>query len=168
MARESLFNIIREEVPDSRFLDLFAGSGAVGIEALSRGAKDVTFVDCDRDCCELIKRNLTALDAPRRSWHIVNANLQRQFAGKLVADTELRFLPAGKTFDIIFADPPYDLVVMEELPNLIAESGLLSEDGLFILEHRHDTEFMENQGDLVATRIKAYGDTRMTYFRRQK
>ena len=168
MARESLFNIIREEVADSRFLDLFAGSGAVGIEALSRGAKEATFVDFDRDCCELIKKNLTTLDAPRRSWHVVNADIERQFARKLYKDADLRFVPAGKTFDIIFADPPYNLVFMEELPNMIAENELLSEEGLFILEHRHDTKFEEMRGDLVITRVKAYGDTRMTYYRRQK
>ncbi len=136
--RQALFNILFD-ISDLNFLDLFAGTGEIGLTALKKGAKHVTFVEIDRRRCSDIKKK-----APKGS--------------KVVCSDALKFLRnyKGKPFDIIFADPPYDYKLYNELIKEALKH--LSEGGVFILEHRADKHF--NSKD-----EKRYGDTILSFWR---
>src|SRR5205807_6763917 len=109
--RETLFNILAPQIEGARFLDLCAGTGAVGIEALSRGTAHVTFVDQSKKMCELIGANLETVKADDDLIEIVTAEALAflRTATKKLAEPSLRvgLLPRSQRFDIIFFDPPY-------------------------------------------------------------
>lgn len=132
MARESLFNILNNYVDfeDCTVMDLFSGTGAVAVEFVSRGAREVTAVDINNACTEYIKSEAAKLNL--KNLHVVRTD---------VFDLLKR---AYKKFDIVFADPPYALEGIEKLPDLIFEHGLLNEDGIFILEHPREYSFEEH------------------------
>ena len=121
--RENLFNILQMNIRDSRVLDLFAGSGALSIEALSRGAERATLVDSDRNASRIQKKNLEALGFAGRAdvmlcdW--------KQAAAELIR--------GGRQYDIVFLDPPYRMTDLREVFSTLEK--LLSEDGLVVLEH---------------------------------
>ena len=121
--KETLFNIISDEIYGCAFLDLFAGSGQMGIEALSRGAKSAVFAESDKKVCEIIKENLAKtklLDDAKVIRTNINASL----------DPLLSYGP----YDIIFMDPPYDFGAEESVLKSILETHLLAEDGIIIIE----------------------------------
>ena len=123
--KENLFNIIRDDVRDARFLDLFAGSGAIGIEALSRGAADVVFVDASQKCVELVRRNL------EKTRLCAKAIVMKSDA--LLALKKL----AGRRFDIIFMDAPYFVDFLPFAAKVlqgIYEEDILEDSGYIILE----------------------------------
>lgn len=150
--RETLFNVIAARVPESRFLDLCAGSGAVGIEALSRGAAHATFVDRSRRSCQLIEANLALCRVPEEQRDIYCSEASeflRQWDGDL--------------WDVIFFDPPYKEDYLKTLR--IAGSGkLLKENGLFIAEHHHKNELPETIGCLTRTRVLKQGDSALSFY----
>ena len=121
--KETLFNIIQGDIPDSRFLDLFAGSGGVGIEAVSRGAKEAVFVDTDAQALRCIRENLhrTRFDS---CCEVYGTDAKRALT-KLSA--------AGRRFDIIFVDPPY-ASDYEDILNAVKNAGVLAPDGYIIVE----------------------------------
>ena len=121
--KETLFNIIQGEVPECRFLDLFAGSGGVGIEALSRGAAFAVFVDSDSQAVRCVKANLAHTRLDR------NAEVLAMDAGRALH----KLAAAGKKFDIIFVDPPYDSDY-ESILQAISRSGVLDPGGTIIAE----------------------------------
>ena len=128
--KETLFNIIQDEVPGSRFLDLFSGSGAIGIEALSRGAREAVFVERDRRACQCIRDNLQFTRLAERG---------RLIAGDVI--TALDRLDGQGTFDLIFLDPPYNRLLEKEVLEKLAGCRLLTEDTLVIVEASLETEF---------------------------
>ena len=135
----ALFNILYD-IHDTKFLDLFAGTGAIGFEALKRGAKEVVFVEKNRKRASDIKKTV--------SKHFSNF--------KVYSEDSLRFLKNNKEkFDIIFADPPYNYKDYDKLIELSLKN--LENNGIFILEHRFDKDF---KGD----RKEKYGDTVLTFF----
>ena len=150
--RETLFNVIAARVPESRFLDLCAGSGAVGIEAISRGAAHATFVDRSRRSCQLIEANLELCGVPEEQREIYCSEASE-------------FLRQTKTdrWDVIFFDPPYQ---QDYLPVLerIGSSQLLNDDGLLVVEHHHKTELPETIGTLRRTRILKQGDSSLSFY----
>ena len=157
--REALFNIIQFEVAGSEFLDLFAGSGAVGLEALSRGAKSVTFVEANRRHIAVLKENVETiagrtLDARRET-----------IAGDVYRWIE-RY--AGPGFTIGFADPPYALGEEKGYASVLAtlaERGVIRPGGLFIAEMTAVQKAEETPGwELV--RDRTYGKTRLCIWRR--
>ena len=157
--REALFNIIRFEVAGSDFLDLFAGSGAVGIEALSRGAKSVTFVERERRHLAVLKENLETiagrtLDARRET---VAGDAYRWLSGYF-----------GPGFTIGFADPPYALGEEKGYASVLstlAERGVIRPGGLFIAEMTAVQKAEETPG-WALVRDRAYGKTRICIWRR--
>ena len=170
MVRESLFNIIRDELTGSYFLDLFAGSGAVGIEALSRGALGTVFIEQDKNCCQIIKDNLTSLKIPDNSACVMKADIMvpSTLTQKISTHSFKRETMSGRLFDIIFADPPYHLPDIQSLPQQILSANLLSENGVLILEHDRQTCFPDVVNNtLHKVRIKSYGDTVMSYFKKK-
>jgi 16S rRNA (guanine(966)-N(2))-methyltransferase RsmD len=160
--RETLFNILRTRVEGARVLDGFAGSGAIGIEAISRGAREVTFVESDRRAAALIEENL-------RRCGVTNgyAIIRAEFAS--AARSQL----AGVVFDLIVLDPPYG-----EAPAAVldAAAGILEPDGLVILEHAArqpaPDRVIERQGagapgsGLLRRRSVVSGDSALAFYTR--
>ncbi|MBC7796349.1 MAG: 16S rRNA (guanine(966)-N(2))-methyltransferase RsmD [Pyrinomonadaceae bacterium] len=160
--RETLFNVIAPRIVDSRFLDLCAGTGAIGIEAVSRGAEFVTFVDKSRKSCGLIEANLDALGVPESQTNVVMSDAEDFLRRITRADDETR-----EGWDIVFFDPPY----LSEYIRIIgtfspAESNLLSEDGIIIAEHHHKTELPDAVEDLRRWRIIKQGDSCLSFYER--
>ena len=167
-AREALFSIIADRIIDSVFIDMFAGSGAVGIEALSRGARKVVFVERNRSCIKVIRDNLAMLQAGAGEATIINADVSRNSAmGSIVAEMARIGESAA---DIIFADPPYDYADIPRLQANIADSDFFAEDSVFILEcgKKADTAAAAAApANLVNYTAKAYGETRLLFYRRK-
>lgn len=145
--RETLFNVIAPRIEDVRFLDLCAGSGAVGIEALSRGASYATFVDRSRRSCQLIESNLKLCRVPEEQWEIYCSEVN-----EFLKQTDSRW-------DIVYFDPPYKDDYVRTLQ--LIERVL---DGLLIAEHHHKTQLPENVGKLRRTRILKQGDSALSFF----
>ncbi len=145
--REALFNIIQDRIYGARFLDLFAGTGAMGIEALSRGASAVTLNDKDRQSQALIKKNLTKLN-------ILDKVTVTALDGVAFA------LSGRQKYDIIYIDPPYK-AGLNEIAVCSAKSSL-ADDGVIILES--ETEFDSALEGLVVTDKRKYGRVRLTFF----
>lgn len=129
--KETLFNIINPYLADSDFLDLFSGSGAIGIEALSRGAKYAAFVEDDRAALECIKSNLkfTKLDS--------QAEIYSLRALEAIRALEIK----GKVFDVVFMDPPYDSNLEQEILLALQHSNIIYCDSIIIVETSKQTSF---------------------------
>lgn len=155
--RETLFNVIAPRIVDTRFLDLCAGSGAVGIEALSRGALWATFVDRSRKMCALVEANLDLCKIPEDQTEVVN----------LTAEDFLKQTSNRKSdgWDIIFFDPPYAHDYTEVL-RLVDEHKLLNSGGLFIAEHHHKNELPQQVGGLNRFRVLKQGDSALSFYER--
>jgi 16S rRNA (guanine966-N2)-methyltransferase len=152
--RETLFNVIAPRIHDARFLDLCAGSGAVGIEALSRGASYATFVDRSRRSCKLIEANLALCRVPEEQHEIYSAE-----AGEFLRQT------TSPPWDIIYFDPPYKQDYLKTLEYVGANtSKLLNENGLLVAEHHHKTALPESVGNLRRTRVLKQGDSALSFY----
>ena len=152
MVKEALFSSIYID-EDTSFLDLFSGSGAIGIEALSRGAKEVYFNDLNKDAVKVINENLNKLKENRI---VYNLNY----------DTCL-FKLRGNQFDYIFLDPPYSFKEYENVFNLIGEYNLLNDNGKIIVEVKKDVELDDNICSLNKYKEKKYGISKLIYYRRE-
>jgi 16S rRNA (guanine(966)-N(2))-methyltransferase RsmD len=152
--KEALFSILSPRVPNSRFLDLFAGTGAIGIEAVSRGAAHAVFVEPARASLRLLRENL------QRCGMTAHA--------EIIARPAIEFLRApglaSPTFDLIFADPPYSLTAPEDVLSSVAQSVILDPNSIVILEHASAASVPEQIGRLVRTRQYRYGDTALSRF----
>jgi 16S rRNA (guanine(966)-N(2))-methyltransferase RsmD len=150
--REALFDILGARVPNCAFLDVCAGSGAVGIEALSRGARHAVFLERDPRAVRLIRDNLGV-----GSWSGTHEVLQGD------ADRSLELLAGrGATFQVAFLDPPYDAGRIDLLVTAIGRR--LDPGGVLVVEHRSRTEIEPAEGSGLLRRPKAYrhGDTTLT------
>ncbi len=157
-AREALFSIIGSEVEGARVLDLFAGSGALGLEALSRGARQAVFVENGQAALELIRRNIDLCGCGEQA-EVVRGDLANN-AEKLCQRL------GGKPFDLILLDPPYDRGLAPLLLKAIAASGCLAEDGLLVAEERATGRLPERTGILCLVDQRTYGDTGFWFYRR--
>ena len=156
--RETLFNIIAPRIEGTRFLDLCAGSGAVGIEALSRGARHVTFVDRSRRMCSLIKANLDLCRIEEDEREVVQSDAH---------DYLRRVLGQGSfdSWDLVFFDPPYAddyLPILETFGT--QASTLLAETGLLVVEHHHKNELKDEAGSIIRRRILKQGDSALSFY----
>lgn len=151
--KESIFNLIQSYVPGARVLDMFAGSGALSFEALSRGAVSAVLADSDRRSVDIIKKNAEALKFSELC-DIVNGScfdlLKRCGKG---------------SFDIVFMDPPYNKGFIEPALAEIAEREILSEDGIVVLES-DNTDFSGEFQGLEIVKQRRYGRTYITVYRR--
>jgi 16S rRNA (guanine966-N2)-methyltransferase len=159
--RETLFNILAPRIKDARFLDLCAGSGAVGIEALSRGAAHATFVDQSQRICALIEANLEELGVDDEEREVVHGEASA-FLRRLIKKAPPRL-------DIIFFDPPYAAdyeVVLELLGQewLGQSSPLLAAETIVIVEHHKKKELKEEFGSLHQYRSLKHGDSCLSFY----
>lgn len=153
--RESLFSILTPRIESgTRFLDLCAGTGAVGIEALSRGAGFAAFVDRSRKACALIEYNLDAIGVPEQMTVV-----RCEQAVKYLAAVE------DANFDIAFYDPPYD-EEYERVLGIAGDNNLVNAGGLLIVEHHAKREVGDLYGELRRWRIVKQGETFLSFFER--
>ena len=165
--RETLFNILGAAIEGSIFVDLFAGSGAVGIEALSRGARGAIFVENHPAGAALISRNLASLGIPTAA----QVASRTTFAGsaeilRMDAMDALERLAEGEAHaDLVFADPPYaNLRAYEGILEFLGESELLARSGRVIAEHRRKSDLATIVGRLERTRVVEQGDTALSFY----
>jgi 16S rRNA (guanine(966)-N(2))-methyltransferase RsmD len=156
--REALFSILGERVAGAEFLDLYAGCGAVGIEALSRGATRAVFVEAARPALEAIRANLERCRFTDRARIVASAALAALQGGRV-----------GEGYAVAYLDPPYDsgedLTALEWLGE--DPAGRLVAPDLVIVEHRRRRALPGRVGNLAARRTALYGDTALTFYGRQ-
>ena len=165
--KESIFSILREQVVDANFLDLCAGTGSIGIEALSRGAKHVTFLERDARCIGIIERNLhiCGLLAESEARHC----LLRRDAVKGISD----LCKQSAVFEVIYFDPPYSVGFVNgsqlytDCLELLAESSLLRVGGVLLVEHAKQYVAPDVVGSLKQSRQARYGDTVVSFYQKR-
>ena len=151
--KEAMFSIIQFDVPTAKVLDLFGGTGQLGIEALSRDAKSAVFVDEREDACRLIRENLK--------------RTRLENAAKVVRSDYMAFLRNCKeTFDIIFLDPPYAEVFLENSLNLITEIDILQSGGIIVTERPVGKELLCQFPGYTRSKDYKYSNTILTIYRK--
>ncbi len=150
IAKEALYNILanRIDFSDVSMLDLFCGTGAHTFEFLSRGSIDVTCVDKFDKCIKWIKEQVKELEEDNA------CSVNRMDVSKYIKTCD-------RTFDVIFADPPYALRWLQGLPNMILDRGMLAKDGWLIIEHGSDVLFDDH---LQFVEVRKYGQSRFSFF----
>ncbi len=149
--KESIFNLIRPYIAGARVLDMFAGSGALSFEMLSRGADSAVLLDTDKKSIELIEKNIRSLKFEDLCTVITQSCFDY-----------VRHCEDG--FDVIFLDPPYNKGLIEPALKAVAENGILAEDGIIVLES-DDTDFRGDADGLEIIRQKRYGRTYITVYK---
>jgi len=156
--KESLFNIIGPFFDGGNVLDLFSGSGSLGLEALSRGMEKGVFVEKDPKALQVIKANIQACRMEEES-EVLRSDALRSI--KMLGGRGVRF-------DLIMMDPPYKIAnAIPSILSEIEENKLLAEDGLIICEHGKELELPEQIGPFVKYRYEKYGITAISFFRNQ-
>lgn len=153
--KEAVFNLLMNDIWDSVCVDLFAGTGNLGLEALSRGAKKCYFCDNSRESLNLIKRNIKKCEAMDKS--VV-----------LAGDFTKTLTRINEQADVIFLDPPYKDGLYEKCLSLIDSLDLLSETGIIVAEHSIQDPMPEKAGNLVIQKEKRYGKIQITIYRHQE
>lgn len=158
--RETLFNVLGPSVADSRFLDVFAGTGAVGIEALSRGAFEVIFIENHRPAAALIRRNLEALGISDEATVLAVEALRGL---ELLSS---RYKVSDPPIDFVFLDPPYAAAEdYTRVLNFLAHANFLASAATIIVEHHKNFSLPEQFGSLRVFRVLKQGDASLSFFR---
>ena len=154
--RKAVFDCLSQAVEGAEFLELFAGSGAVGIEAISYGAKRVTFVDSDFNSLKVIESNLKRLELDDRHYRIVKSDVFKY----------LDYSAMKKTgFDVIFIDPPYRRELAKNCLLRISACDILNRSGILVIEHHKKEELPRQEGSLMLFKQKNYSDTVVSFYR---
>lgn len=151
--RAAIFDSIAFESNYKTMLDLFSGSGAMGLEAISRGFTAVILNDKSREAVKIIRENVKDLDC--------------QSQCKVMNDDYKYCLKKSKPVDLMFVDPPYDKVDLEEIVRLSAEYKLINDDGMIIIETSSQTNLKEEINEFYISKIKDYKSTRIIYYRKR-
>ncbi|ADL07802.1 16S rRNA (guanine(966)-N(2))-methyltransferase RsmD [Thermosediminibacter oceani] len=157
IVRESLFNILGEKTAGSSFLDVFAGTGSVGIEALSRGAERVVFIEEGGLACRIIRENLIKLRISDKSL-IIKADYLKGMRSLEKTNT---------TFDIIFLDPPYDRGFVSPCLEFLNNSELLKPNSIVVVQHSV-SEVIKTPPNITCYKEKKYGITKLSFFYRSE
>lgn len=151
--KEAIFSSLQFDIPNSNFLDLFSGSGQMGIEALSRGAKSVTFVDNSFKSVEIIKHNL------KETGLFENAIVLKNDSINFLTET-------SQKYDIVFLDPPYNKglsqLALDKIENCVSENGLI------VCEHKYGEQMPEQVGDFKILKNKKYGLIEITTYKKME
>lgn len=171
--KEALFSMIQGRLYDIEFLDLFSGSGQIGIEAVSRGAREAVLVDKAADAIAIIKGNLNKvhyIEEHKNKGVFVRDNGDDDTRIRVMKDSISSALTKlgeeGRRFDIIFMDPPYKIAKeqLDEAAGIIDKYNLLQDDGILIVEHANDTDLNKDVINLKFNRSCSYGLTVITFF----
>lgn len=156
MVKEALFSVLTQYVQGSKFLDLFAGSGAIGIEALSRGAEIAYFVDINPECIKIINYNIEKTKL---------SNISKVIKGdyKYILN-EIR----NEIFDIIFIDPPYNKDIGIDAINIISNNNMLKPDGILVYETDSEEEIPNEIGNYERFKYKKYGRNVLNFYKRKE
>ena len=156
--RQAIFNILGSFIEDARVVDGFAGSGALGLEALSRGASFVAFIESDTDAVMSIRENLKRLgvELPRQAWRLLHLEVEQGL--RQLATME-------PPFDLILLDPPYQDDTGKKALNSVVEYAILAPAGLVAIEHDRRTVLPSSVGPLVQYKWHRYGDTVLSFYR---
>ena len=153
--KESLFAMIQDNIKDSTILDLFAGSGQLGIEAISNGAKLCYFIDHNNEVIKVLNNNIKNLNIKDKS--IVILSDWKKFLNES-SEKNIKF-------DLIFVDPPYDYDVYEKILDKVSTLNLLNDNGLIILEH-HNLKFKDKYNNLILYKEKKYGNKSVNIYKK--
>ncbi len=149
--KQALFTKLQFEIEGARVLDLFCGTGGLGIEAISRGAGEVIFVDKSAKSAALTRENLKTIKSDAKVYNVPYEKALEKVEGK---------------FDLILVDPPYKSGVYEDVINLIAERDLLAEGGTIVCEHAKEDEFSFEGYEIYDQ--KRYGTVKLTYLKNKE
>ena len=152
--KESLFATIQNNLKDSIVLDLFAGSGQLGIEAISNGAKTCYFIDNNKEVIKILNKNISNLNI-KSSSKVILSDWKKSLN---------KFANQSLKFDLIFVDPPYDYNVYEKILEKVSSLNLLTENGLIILEHSN-LKFKEIYDNLILYKEKKYGSKSINIYK---
>jgi 16S rRNA (guanine966-N2)-methyltransferase len=153
--KESIFSILGDRFEGARVLDLFAGSGALGLEALSRGAREVDFVESDPIAARALLENIAALGCGERA-RLVRGSVERALHA------------AACEFDLVFLDPPYGAGLAAGTVELLGRGAWVSPQGLVVAEHSRRDELPEIAGILARIDRRRYGDTEVSFYTRRQ
>jgi 16S rRNA (guanine(966)-N(2))-methyltransferase RsmD len=156
--RESLFEILKDRIQGVRFLDLYCGSGAIGIEAFSRGAKEVSFVDNNFNCMAMVKKNLALLGISGLS----SINIYDKDAMRAFDEFDAKHI----AFDIIFLDPPYYKDLAKNILIALSDYDILARNAIIIAEVYKKELLPDEAGRLKKFRTSRYGDTKLEFYKR--
>lgn len=156
--KESVFSIIQTCVIETSFLDLCAGTGNIGIEALSRGAKQVTFLDRNLSCIRLIEKNLKiiGLDINQPEVQLIKED---------VIEGINQLHQQSESFEVIYLDPPYDSDLYNQCLSYISDTSVLETTGILLVEHRKHRKLPSVYNRLCCYRTKLYGETCLSFYR---
>ena len=149
--KEAVFNILQFDIEGRRVLDLFAGTGQLGIEALSRGAAEAVFIDHDRTAVQIVKDNLRTCG----------------LAGTVLCADSLSYLRGCGRFDLVFVDPPYDSGLYDEILRTINQVDILSEGGIIIVEARRETMLPDMSAPYRRVKEYRYGKVKICTYSRE-
>ena len=149
--KESVFNILQFEIEGRRVLDLFAGTGQLGIECLSRGAREVVFIDQSREAVKTVRENLKTCG----------------FTAPVLQQDALRYLGDGGKFDLIFVDPPYDAGLYESVLEKINSVDNLSDGGIILCESRRETELPQMRAPYGLRKTYCYGRVKLSLYSKE-
>ena len=150
--KESVFNILQFDIEGRRVLDLFAGTGQLGIECLSRGAREAVFIDQSRDAVKIIKENLKTCG----------------FAAPVLQQDALSYLRGCGKFDLILVDPPYDAGLYDQVLETINSVDILSDGGIIICESRRETQLPEMRPPYRKRKEYRYGKVKLCLYCKEK
>ena len=153
--RQALFDILRAKMPECSFLDLYAGSGAIGIEAFSNGAAHVTCVDSSRYCASILRKNIGQFN-DEKTMRIIVADALKTIVS--LSKTQV-------TFDIVFADPPYHRDLAKKTLQRLYEYDIVAPYGFIVIEHHKGDDMPDQLGNLSLYKQKRYGDTLLSFYR---
>jgi len=154
--RSALFSILIDFIPEADFLDLFSGTGSVGLEALSRGANSCLFVDCASRSCAIVRRNLEALDFLTEG---------RVVEGDAIAMIE-ELARRGRRFDVVFIGPPYYHELAPATLTALSDGRILADDFVVVAEIHHKESAADTYGVLERVDVRRYGDNQLLFYRR--
>ena len=149
--KESVFNILQFDIEGRRVLDLFAGTGQLGIECLSRGAKEAVFIDQNRDAVKIVRENLKVCG----------------FSAPVLQQDALSYLNNCGSFDLIFVDPPYDAGLYNPVLEKINSIDILSEGGIILCESRRETDMPEMRAPYFKRREYRYGKVKLSLYSKE-
>ncbi len=163
--RETLFNVLAQRIEGARLLDLCAGTGAIGIEALSRDAAFVTFVDRVHKMCALVEANLDLCGVPEELTEVVKSDAA-EYLRRTVEGKGEDWRGGRGSWDIIFYDPPYatDYLPVLELLGTHTDA-LLQQDGVIVVEHHHKNGLRDELGSIRRQRILKQGDSALSFYK---